>query len=61
MDWQPIETAPKDGTPVLTSDGGMIYSSHFDGEWMIFNAECEKYFWYPKYWMKMPDLPRGRL
>ncbi len=29
MEWQPIETAPKDGTCVLVSNGGGVWAAKF--------------------------------
>lgn len=40
--WQPIGTAPKDGSPVLTYDGDMMVVAVWcgcKGEWFL--SECE--------------------
>ena len=63
-DWQPIETAPKDGTAVLgydPSDGYLcIYVVRWrEGEWR--EAAGEEYGrWRPTHWMPLPSPPRKR-
>ena len=60
-DWQPIETAPRDGTEVLTWDGLSHQVLHwFDGghESLWINEEgtpCED----PTHWRPLPKGPGG--
>jgi hypothetical protein len=57
-DWQPIETAPKDGTRVLiyepnTEEGGSVLLGKYeDGQWhdLDFNRN-------PTHWMPLPEPP----
>ena len=63
MKWQPIETAPLDGTPVLVVDDdegkgdGCVYiatySSHY-GWTLDTSPQVEGY---PTHWMPLPELP----
>ena len=72
MDWQPIETAPKDGTPVklglkcsLRVIGSNAIKSYFeDGQWF---SEYGESGWrrvpavfYPTHWMALPPPPSHR-
>lgn len=62
MTWQPISTAPTDGTEILASDYDAIeivyweppvYSGLFPGIWV--NREgCQKF---PAWWQPLPDHP----
>lgn len=66
MDWQPIETSPKDGTWFLASNGGLIpfvtcWNSE-DDRWFTFNGHFEntiqKYSgkpWQPVCWWDFGD------
>jgi hypothetical protein len=61
MEWQPIETAPKDGTEilVLTTKYNVVFQSHWDHGWEIRNEQFE----YigdisPSYWMPLPEPPK---
>lgn len=61
--WQPIETAPKDGTPILIFDGTGIYGVQFCAntkDWQSSSSsgfECEDYFGIPTHWMPLPAPP----
>lgn len=58
--WQPISTAPKDGTSILGWDGfDMAVVSFEDGTWELdvigFNATDGN--WEPTHWMPVPTPP----
>lgn len=59
-DWQPIETAPKDGARILGTDGHsveVIYNARGTG-W--FNQSAEISMWRvfpPTHWMPLPEPP----
>ena len=63
--WQPIDTAPKDGSDILVADkdGDMavVYwhaGGHFELTFQgLYAAEGE--FENPTHWMPLPDPPRG--
>lgn len=67
MEWQPIETAPKDGTRVLAANsGGAAWVAHFRDAsepptykegWTRFN--CSDVGWSPTHWMPLPKPPEG--
>jgi hypothetical protein len=59
--WQPIETAPKDGTIILTWQGGVrwritCYNPHVK-EWHYIGIEYSKEA--PTYWMPLPQPPKS--
>ena len=65
MEWQPIETAPKDGTLVLVwdEDTGGAFAAQFlvevtgwgnPGEWMDWHGMR---LLQPTHWMPLPDPP----
>ena len=70
--WQPIETAPKDGTPILIYSGlrvdvplghvdheKSIYISSFDGDWWIWDGNFgAEYAYEPTHWMNLPEPPK---
>jgi hypothetical protein len=57
-DWQPIETAPRDGTPIVVIPYGDVFelqvSWFLDGEerWANWMWSMEPY-----YWMPLPEPP----
>jgi hypothetical protein len=70
--WQPIETAPKDGTPVLIWSNGRLYDAlwdedeynpeteEFTGGWKARWAEIDSYsvsVKNPTHWMPSPPPP----
>ena len=62
MDWQPIETAPKDGTQCLgfvpsyyQGKGGCALVLWLNGQWMDGKAWACK----PTHWMPLPPPPRS--
>lgn len=74
MEWQPIETAPKDGKRVLISDGRYVMDAYWSEEaslgqcsrgpaWQVFN--CDEDCWYsiavtdPTHWMPLPEPPNA--
>lgn len=63
MNWQPIDTAPKDGTPVLLwTAEGITEASYYYGRWSYFPVEaayeggtllmCK-----PTHWCPVPEAP----
>ena len=68
MTWQPIETAPRDGTEMLLWDGtnlgvgfrtdtawGLVFELH-NWEW---GHEISFKTVYPTHWMPLPEPPEG--
>ncbi len=63
--WQPIETAPRDGTQILASDGRDMVVVEFyqakDGSafWEIAHNENSRFFSgrYLTHWMHLPEPP----
>ena len=60
MTWQPIDTAPKDGTPILgfmpsyyRGKGGMSVVLYMDGKWFD-NTAFETN---PSHWQPLPPPP----
>lgn len=59
-EWKPIETAPKDRTRILVSDGFYVDTAYFNkGEWWHYECGDD---WYsmscnPSFWMPLPDAP----
>jgi len=70
MNWQPIDTAPHDGTIILIADRKHITAASWIGggwtEGEKWEPACQLYSRYvsltsfdPTYWMLLPDLPGG--
>lgn len=63
MGWQPIETAPKDGTTVLTWTKGLTEDEGaiMPMRWSSTRGWCE--YWgnhdlFPTHWMPLPEPPQ---
>ena len=59
-DWQPIETAPRDGSQFLAWDGVCIENIKWrNGMWQTSWAHDEKYSMNgaPTHWMPLPQPP----
>jgi hypothetical protein len=57
-DWQPIESAPKDGTEVLVHDEGAVVIAWWSEEhaaWMEHGPMKPP----PQHWMPLPTPPKG--
>ncbi len=72
MEWQPIETAPKDGTRVLvvsemrgTTYAGPMPRRLMIAAWIQTHAWKPHGWWsdggnvYPTHWMPLPELPEA--
>lgn len=63
-DWQPIETAPKDGTRVLlVRDNQQVVAFYDMGDWVIMPSREGNVGWLftnPTHWMPLPALPEPR-
>lgn len=64
--WQPIETAPKDGTEVLGVVAGSLGTASVtcmvEGEWQCSDFDEYEYVsctWEPTHWMPLPPPPGG--
>lgn len=69
--WQTIETAPKDGTHLLATDGAIMTTVHWyepptwpgipqgRGWWdlVVCGAYAEDGEWHPSHWMPLPPPP----
>ena len=59
-DWQPIETAPKDGTDILIWDndfGCMVVNWSYRRWWASHDSE-DNYWPEPTHWMHLPPPPK---
>jgi hypothetical protein len=61
MGWQPIETAPKDGTWILSADAGderLVTRHGFTiVQWCDSWRDEEGYKWEPTCWQPLPEPP----
>lgn len=63
IDWKPIETAPKDGTEIIVSNGFYITTVSWQKNWnfwgvCVSGASSEDKFWEPTHWAEMPEMPK---
>lgn len=65
MEWQPIETAPRDGTPILAfcPDDDFLPITGMDT--IVWEASYDCWFWagqelieVPTHWMPLPEAPK---
>lgn len=60
-EWQPIDTAPKDGTSILGYDDhdmNIVYWSFSGWNLVCAGSYAEYTDWDPTHWMALPDPPR---
>lgn len=71
MTWQPIETAPKDGTPILLYKpnekrmGAYLLAGFWDVEWwacagsklVYFSRLDQREYGHPTHWQPLPEPP----
>ena len=68
MQWQPIETAPKDGTFIITylpprfvDEAGLTMIQRWKGtklQWITAGAPNRARLWQPTHWMPLPSPPK---
>jgi hypothetical protein len=63
MTWQPIETAPKDGPPILAYGEGQIAVCEWSscGYWSLVHVgmyAADGYWAEPTHWMPLPEPPK---
>ena len=65
-EWQPIETAPKDGTSILVCGGVLSCVDMVSwqggkkrGGWHTEDGSCILHGGFFDYWMPLPDPPKG--
>jgi len=62
MEWQPIETAPKDGAEILgwssiSSEAYVMWWSAPHGDWVWGINDLNDMFCDPTHWMPLPEPP----
>jgi hypothetical protein len=75
MEWQPIETAPKDGTEVILWPGirnqvngvtpsaagrWLVERSTMKGMWYDLGVGHHNGYWKPTHWMHLPAPPKEK-
>ncbi len=55
MQWQPIETAPRDGTPLLVWDGDVPIIAYWHRA--AWRYSPKGYTCHPTHWMPLPPPP----
>lgn len=58
--WQPIDTAPRDGTEIIVCQAGTgnveFVRFYADGEAAWLDRTCDEFF-HPTHWMPIPESP----
>ena len=55
MTWQPIETAPRNGTTILITDGKEVDTAYFDyDDWCAPHSAANGLPYVPTYWAPLP-------
>lgn len=69
-EWQPMETAPKDGTTILICGFGNVDQKYFvadvrwndyENDWCLFDPAADTHNWpcySPSHWMPLPEPPK---
>jgi len=57
--WQPIQTAPKDGSPFLGCDPDYIFVTIWDRGNRVHLTDTGRGFCYPTHWMPLPAPPEA--
>lgn len=61
MDWQPIETAPRDGTEVILYDGrDRFIGAYVRGYWHNLHIDFPCVYTRVTHWMHLPEPPSDR-
>ncbi len=58
MEWQPIETAPRDDLLLGYAEGMMRLVMWENGGWLQVGATIEQGWFKPTHWMPLPDPPK---
>lgn len=62
--WQPIETAPRDGKPILLGHEHAVFSGYWHQRYQGWtDGSCDQFgdFWiaHPTHWIPLPAPPKG--
>ena len=64
LEWRPIDTAPKDGSRVLLSEGVLVHVGRWRGNrsfgsWGLETPGLVVVKFDPTYWMPLPQSPKN--
>ena len=57
-EWQPIETAPKDGMILACAEGMMRLVLWEGNQWKVVGVDIEPHWFCPVHWMPLPEPPK---